>query len=200
MKSNILIINFSLRNNSGSGKIANYIKGAYGEKATVLNYIDLNLPMWDEGVWNKDPKWEELLNPIKATLKLCDGLVFVIPEYHGMASPAYNNFNLFLAAGDEVAHKPVLIVTNSNARGGSYPITEVRGLGSKNNKLIFIPEHVIVRNNVEVLNEVLNESNSEDKYIRDRIDYSLTILDQYCIHLKDISTKLPSDPRFKNGM
>jgi NAD(P)H-dependent FMN reductase len=200
MKSKILIISFSLRENSGSSKIANYIQKTYGDSSEVINYIDLNLPMWDEGVWNKEEKWEKLLNPLKAKLKDADGYVFVIPEYHGMASPAYNNFNLFLAAGDEVAHKPVLIVTNSNARGGSYPVSEVRAFGSKNNKLVFIPEHIIVRNNAEVLNEVINDSNSDDKYIRDRIEYGLIILNSYCTKLKGIFTELPTDPRFKNGM
>ncbi len=200
MKSKILIINFSLRVNSGSGKIANYIASVYGANSSVMNYIALNLPIWDEGVWNKDPKWETILNPIKQQLSEADGYVFVIPEYHGMASPAYNNFNLFLATGDEVAHKPVLIVTNSNARGGAYPITEVRAFGSKNNKLLFIPEHIIVRNNSEVLNTELNTNNSEDQYIRDRIIFALEILDQYCERLAGLAKTLPFDNRFKNGM
>ena len=194
-----LIINFSLRQNSGSLKISNYIKSKLTQ-SSVLSYIDMNLPMWDEGVWKNEEKWIKLLAPIKKEISLSDAFVFVVPEYSGSASPAFFNFMLFLGSFEEASHKPALIVTNSSSRGGTYPQSQIRGYTSKNSRIVYIPEHIIVRNNADVLNTELNTVNSDDQFIRDRIDYSLMVLAEYSKRLKGLSSMIQPDPRFKNGM
>ena len=145
-----LIINFSLRQNSGSLKISNYINSKLPQ-SSVLSYMDMNLPMWDEDVWKNEEKWIVLLAPIKKEILLSDAFIFVVPEYSGSASPAFFNFMLFLGSFEEASHKPALIVTNSSSRGGTYPQSQIRGYTSKNSRIVYIPEHIIVRNNADVL-------------------------------------------------
>ena len=68
-----------------------------------------------------------------------------------MATPGVKNFLLNCTA-DEVGHKPALIVTVSATRGGSYPVAELRMSGYKNNRLTWLPEHVIVQHVEQNLN------------------------------------------------
>jgi azobenzene reductase len=199
MINNILIINFSLRPNqkASSYKVAHYLEQKWGSVAEQLNYIDLDLPLWDEGVWEHSEKWEKVLVPLKAKLAAASGYIFVVPEYCGNASPALANFNLFL--GIESNHKPILIVTVSSSRGGAYPITEVRSFAYKNSKVNYIPEHIIVRDSEKVLNADVPE-NEGDVYIRDRIEYTLQIFDIYCTHFVGIRKDIEPNPLYGNGM
>jgi len=41
---------------------------------------------------------------------------------------------------------------------------------------LLYPEHIIVRNVGEVLNETLNPDNKSDAYLRGRIDFALSLL------------------------
>jgi azobenzene reductase len=199
MTNNILIINFSLRINSKSEshKVATYLQQKWGDTANLLNYIELDLPMWDEGVWDHTEKWENLLTQLKSNLNAASGYIFVVPEYAGSASPALANFNLFL--GSESNHKPVLITTVSSSRGGAYPVANLRAFGYKNSKINYIPEYIIVRDSEKVLNTDVAE-NEGDKYIRDRIDYTLQIFDVYCTHFVGIRKQIKLNPAFVNGM
>ena len=83
-------------------------------------------------------------DPVSAELKAADALVVVSPEWGGMATPGVKNFLLNCTA-DEIGHKPALIVTVSASRGGSYPVAELRMSGYKNNRVAWLPEHVIVQ-------------------------------------------------------
>jgi azobenzene reductase len=199
MINSILILNFSLRQNhrSSSHKIANYMQQKWGHKSELLNYIDLGLPLWDEGVWDHDEKWGKILNPLKAKLDAACGYIFVVPEYAGNTSPAVSNFNLFLGA--ESNHKPVLITTVSSSRGGAYPIANLRSFAYKNSKINYIPEHIIVRDSENVLNSDSPE-NTDDSYIRDRIQYTLEIFDTYCTHFTAIRRDIKSNPLYANCM
>jgi azobenzene reductase len=199
MRNNILIINFSLRINSKSEshKVADYLQQKWGDTANLLNYIELDIPMWDEGVWDHTDKWEKILSPLRAKLNAASGYIFVVPEYAGSASPALANFNLFLSG--ESNHKPVLITTVSSSRGGAYPVTNIRAFAYKNSKVNYIPEHIIVRESEKVLNNEIAEDDS-DKYIRDRIDCTLGIFDIYCTHFTRIRKDIVPNTAFGNGM
>ncbi|MNC21466.1 NADPH-dependent FMN reductase [compost metagenome] len=62
-----------------------------------------------------------------------------------MVPPALTNL-LILAERHELAHKPALIVSISSGNGGAYVVSHLKANGSKNNRLCFIPDHVIIRN------------------------------------------------------
>ena len=102
----------------------------------------------------------------------------------------------------EVAHKPALIVTVSSADGGAYPVAELRMSSYKNNRICYLPEHVIVRNVERVLNDDPAQNNPDaDGYFRERIRYALGILVEYAKALAQVRASGATDlSKFKNGM
>ena len=102
----------------------------------------------------------------------------------------------------ELAHKPALIVTVSSADGGAYPVAELRMSSYKNNRICYIPEHVIVRNVESVLNDDPGQNNPDaDGYFRERMSYALNILKEYALALGQVRASGAADlALFKNGM
>ncbi len=202
----ITIISGSHRDPSQSHKVARFIQGAlqaapHAVEAEIFSLANNPLPLWDEGVWSGDEAWKKLLDPLKAGLSESDGFVVIAPEWHGQVPAGLKN--LFLLAGrNEVGHKPALIVTVSAADGGSYPVAELRMSSYKNNRLCYIPEHVIVRNVEAVLNDNPADNNPEaDAYFRERIGWALGILKQYAIALKGVRASGATETaKFQNGM
>jgi NAD(P)H-dependent FMN reductase len=86
--------------------------------------------------------------------------------------------NFFLVVdSNRLAYKPALIVGVSSGRGGAYPVAELRVSSYKNTKIHYIPDHLIIRDVSKVLHDdpaTLDERS--DKYIRDRIDWTLDML------------------------
>ena len=202
----ISIISGSHRRQAQSLKIARFIEKTLREKAladeTWLFSLSGNpLPLWDEGIWEGDPKWQELLTPISAELASSDGFVIIAPEWHGQVPSGLKNFFLVWGKG-ELAHKPALIVTVSSADGGAYPVAELRMSSYKNNRICYIPEHVIVRNCEQVLNDDPAQNNPDaDAYFRDRIAWALGILREYAVALKQVRDSGATDTSvYKNGM
>ena len=202
----IAIISGSHRDHSQSEKVSRFIEKTVADKElcheTWLYALAGNpLPLWDEGVWDKDPAWEAHLNPIREQLQSCDGLVIVAPEWHGQVPAGLKNFFLMLSRFD-VGHKPAMIVTVSSADGGSYPVAELRMSSYKNNRICYIPEHVIVRNVESVLNEDPSDNNEQaDGYFRERISWTLDILLAYAEALKPVrESDVTLNDAFGNGM
>ena len=177
---NTLIISFSLRQNSNSLKVAEHLKTKTGGK--ILDLQEINLSMWGikTDVWNQ----------IKPRLEQADSYIFVIPEYCGSPSPSYFNFCMFL--GSEVAHKPVLLVSVSSGRGGSYPIIGARAFGYKNSKINYIPEHLIFRN--------VEEEDYKTGFMDQKTDYILGIFAIYETNFVQIRKQIVLNPSFANGM
>ena len=102
----------------------------------------------------------------------------------------------------ELGHKPAQIITVSSADGGSYPVAELRMSSYKNNRICYIPDHIIVRHVEKVLNDNAADNNeSADGYFRERIEWSLNILKQYAIGLKQVrDSGATATEKFKNGM
>ena len=102
----------------------------------------------------------------------------------------------------ELSHKPALIVAVSSADGGSYPIAELRMSSDKNNRLCYMPEHLIIRNVESVLNEKPEDNNTEaDNYFRERIEWVLPQLREYAIALKMVrESGVTQTDKFGNGM
>jgi NAD(P)H-dependent FMN reductase len=194
---NLLIISASQRTESQSAKVAEYLAIA-STQFNSTHHIELckqQLPMWDGEDSSKmqdDSDWLA----INAKLINADALVVITPEWGGTASPLLKNF-LMMADAADTGHKPVLIVSVVNGISGAYPIAELRMNAFSNNKLVAIPDHLIIRNVEEILNEVnkgdrLQKSaiSTRDKSIRHRIGYSLHTLLHYSQSMKSLRESL----------
>lgn len=176
------IICGSHREPSQSSKVGRFIeerlKYLFPEAATyVLDLANNPLPLWDSSKWQSEGELKQRWAPYSRELSACDSFVVISPEWGGMVPPGLKNFFL-LCDGRELAHKPGLIVAISASRGGAYPVAELRMSSYKNTHLVYIPDHVIVRSVESVLNSDPSEE-KEDVYVRERMDYSLRILNEY---------------------
>ena len=201
----IIIISGSHRNPSQSEKVARHIEKTlqqeHGVETWLYTLADNPLPLWDQSLWENNPEWNERLAPIREQLTSSDGFVIITPEWHGQVPAGLKNFFL-LFNRFELGHKPAMIVAVSSADGGSYPVAELRMSSYKNNRICYIPEHVIVRNVETVLNENAEDNNQEaDGYFRERISWSLGILKAYAEAMKPMreSVQVHHD-KFGNGM
>ena len=201
----IAIISGSHRHNSQSMKVARHIETTLKDgicDETWLYSLEGNpLPLWDEGVWDGEQQWLDLLNPLREQLGSCDALVVITPEWHGQVPAGLKNFFL-LFGKNELAHKPALIVSVSAGDGGAYPVAELRMSSYKNSRLCYIPEQVIIRHVESILND--NEADNDtrsDPYIRERLQWSLKILAQYGSALKAVrDSGVTETDKFGNGM
>ena len=201
----ITIISGSHRNPSQSEKVARHVEQAlkqeHGVETWLYTLADNPLPLWDQSLWEDNPEWNQRLSPIKQQLSSSDAFVIVSPEWHGQVPAGLKNFFL-LFSRFEVGHKPAMIVTVSSADGGAYPVAELRMSSYKNNRICYIPEHIIVRNVEQVLNDNPKDNNQEaDAYFRERISWSLGILKAYADAMKPMreSVQIHHD-KFGNGM
>lgn len=201
----IAIISGSHRHASQSIKVANHINHVLQSKPAISDTYLYSLagnplPLWDESIWEGSTEWKERLNPISNELTASDGFVIIAPEYHGQVPAGLKNF--FLMWKHELAHKPALIVGVSSADGGSYPVAELRMSSYKNNRICYLPEHLIIRHVESVLNDDPKSNNeSADRYFRDRIDWSLNILNEYALALKQVrASGVTQTDTFGNGM
>lgn len=199
----IAIICGSHRKDSGSLKVSSYLARLIqkdNHDTYLLNLGMANIPLWEESIWDGDEDWKKLWTPYSEEIKSSDAVVIVSPEYGGMASPAIKNFFL-LCSKQELAHKPGLLVTVSAARGGAFPLFELRSSGYKNTQICYIPEHIIVRNVKQVLNEVNEPQLEEDIYLRKRIPYAMKLLYSYAGALTQVRNSGILDYKtFGNGM
>jgi len=198
------ILSGSHRIEAQSLKVANYIKSVLtrehpGAEVHLYSLSGNPLPLWDEATGGApDALWD----PISGELKSADALVVVSPEWGGMVPPGVKNFLLNCTA-DEIGHKPALIATVSATRGGSYPVAELRMSGYKNNRLVWIPEHVIfqhIEGNLNSPDDAPDLSN-EDSLLRKRVRYALRLLEEYGKALKQVRASGVIDHKtFKSGM
>lgn len=202
----ITVISGSHRNNAQSLKVARHIQQRLQQQGIceenwLFSLAGNPLPLWDQGVWDGDEKWDALLRPLKAELASSDAFVVVTPEWHGQVPAGLKNFFL-LATKNELGHKPALIVAVSNGDGGAYPVAELRMSSYKNNRLVYIPEHVIIRRVEEVLNDDQEQNDPRsDSFYRERIDWTLALLAQYAKALKSVrDSGIAFHDKFKNGM
>ena len=202
----ITLISGSHRLNSQSSKVSAWINntllaGGFCEEAFLLDLADNPLPLWEEKIWENDSTWQQRLAPIATKLAASDAFVIVCPEWHGMVPAGLKNFFLMWGNG-ELAHKPALIVTVSSADGGSYPVAELRMSSYKNNRLCYLPEHLIIRYVETVFNEdPASNSATAQPYFEKRLHYCLTMLKQYGLAFRQIrASGAGSLSEFNSGM
>lgn len=200
----LAIIVGSHRTGSESSRVGSFVAQTVGrvDPATTVDTIDLAanpLPLWDESVWQPDGALAALWKPFRDRLRSADAFVVVTPEWAGTVPPGLKNL-LLLAGPKEVGHKPGLIVAVSAGRGGSYPVSELRTSGTKNNRLLWIPEQVIVQDVGDMLRGP-TPAGERDDWIRRRIEFALRILLAYASALQPIRRSgLTDHPDFPYGM
>ena len=197
------IISGSHRDDSQSARLSGYIEGRVQDILTVETFkFELAgnpLPLWDESFWSDDSKWNKIWTPLKEQFQASDAFIFVVPEWHGMVPSGVKNLFL-LASNAEFGHKPGLIVTVSASQNGAYPVAELRASSTKNNRLVYIPDHVILRNAEKIFHPGEPQS-EEDKYLRQRTDYSLKVLKEYAGAMRQIRESGVIDYKaYGNGM
>jgi NAD(P)H-dependent FMN reductase len=202
----ITIVSGSHRSASQSEKIGRYIESVFQSnhdrvEAFLYSLADNPLPLWEESIWESDETWAERLAPMKKQLDESDAFVIISPEWHGQVPAGLKNFFLMFNRF-ELGHKPALIVTVSSATGGTYPVAELRMNSTKNNRMCYIPEQVIIRNVEQVFNdEAENNDQEADGYYKARLNWCLEMLIGYGDALKAMraSTNIHHG-EFGNGM
>jgi NAD(P)H-dependent FMN reductase len=198
------ILSGSHRAEAQSLKVAKYVQSVLtrehpGAGVHLCSLSGNPLPLWDEASGGApDALWD----PISAELKAADALVVVTPEWGGMATPGVKNFLLNCTAG-EIGHKPGLIVSVSASRNGSYPVAELRMSGTKNNRLAWIPEHVIIHHVAQNLNapDGAADLGKEDVMQRARLRYALRLLEEYGKAMQQVrASGVVDHTTFKSGM
>lgn len=198
----LAIIAGSHRESSQSERVGRFIEGIVKMQGITPRFISLSnnpLPLWDEGVWSGAPQWQENWTPLATKLQESDGVVVISPEWAGMVPPGLKNF-LLLCSPKEVGHKPALIVSVSSGIGGSYPVAELRSSSYKNNRIVYIPEHVIVRD-VESMLHGESPANERDGATRDRLRFGISVLAQYAQAMRSVRASAVLDyQKFPYGM
>jgi multimeric flavodoxin WrbA len=158
------------------------------------------LPLWDEEIGSDAPRWSGL-KALTEKIDTADAFIMIAPEWHGMVPAALKNFFL-VCGGASFAHKPALPVGVSVGPGGTYPINELRTSSYKNNRLCYLPEHLIVRNCMVVMNEDSSENDEgEHSYISERSLYCMKQLIAYADALAKVRASGAADlTPYPNGM
>jgi len=195
----VVVVVGSQRTPSASARVGQYValqlEDQFKASAFVLELAKAELGFWDNDFSSKrGPQWQAWA-PISDQLKMSDALIFVFPEWGGMAPPIMKNFML-LASKDEIGDKPALLVSVSSGMGGSYPIAELRASAGKNNRVCIIPDHMIVRK----VDEVLPDAMTCAPEIHDRLRYHLANLLLYADALAEVRKAAVYDPRYKFGL
>lgn len=162
-----------------------------------LHLRDVQLPIWDESKWKNGTVWTEVWTPISQRLAKAQGFVIVCPEWGGMAPPQLKNL-LLLCEDGELAHKPAQLVSVSASTGGAYVVAELRMSGYKNNQLLWLPDHVIIRNAESFAME--DNGDAQNARLLDRIDYTLRLLIAYAQVCRRIRENLIDPVTYHYGM
>lgn len=169
----ITIISASTRANSESRRVSDYLSSSLQEQGVevfILDLHELRLPVFDaSGLGDKELEWDRA----SEMLDNSDGYVFVSPEWDGMFSAGLHN--MFHYVDEEMADKPVLPVGVSSGRGGRYPLAQMRMMGYKNTRFVFISESLFF----DHVGDVLVEGVLVDERVRNRTEYALKVLLAY---------------------
>lgn len=143
---NLLIVSGSQRKCGQSTLVAQRLlelaKTIFDSQIDILELAD-----YPELLWKDQPNKTEIeaITRLRKVVSSADAFAIISPEYGGMAPPLLKNFFL-QSTVDEIGYKPAFLIATSAGQGGAYPIFELRGSAFKNNKIVFIPDQVIIRN------------------------------------------------------
>ena len=187
------IISASHRNGAESLRLSQELnERCFGGDATVIDLFAADLPLW-----NGEREANASVQQVQQQIEAADGLVFVVPEWHGMAPAGLKN--LFLWCNHpQFAHKPALLVAVSGSVGGAFVIAELRSSGYKNSRLLWLPEHLILRSASDLWKD---QGRDSDEYLDKRAAYAIDQLKTYTEALAPKRSKLTAGIEdFPNGM
>lgn len=192
--SHFAIISSSHRPGAQSLRIANVLNEQhFSGQADLIDLYAADLPLWN-GERAATPAVED----IQQRLAAADGLVFVVPEWHGMAPAGLKNLLLW-CNHPQFAHKPALLVGVSASVGGAFVIAELRASGYKNSRLLWLPEHLILRDVNDLWSD--DASGQSDDYLQARATYAIGQLKTYTEALAPVRQQLIDGlDDFPNGM
>ena len=195
-----LIVSGSHRAQSQSGRVAKtlcqHFLPAHFSSITIHDLSEMDLPFWDEAVWDDASPWDAKLERVRRDQREADALIFVCPEWNGMAPPRLKNYFLFGDTGS-LEDKPALIVAISAGVGGAYVVSELRSSGSKNTKLCYIPDHVIIR---DVENSLTTAPQFAGDPIAERCRYAIRKLARYADALSEVRSQGSEAGAYPYGM
>ena len=201
---NILIVCGSSREKSQSSLVCDLIADRIEMKTEKVSILSISLagnpiPFWKEGIDDSNcvSGWKNIAHKFD----MADAYVFVVPEWNGMAPADVKNLFHMLDTR-LVGHKPALIVAVSSGDGGAYVVAELKMFSTKNNFLIYLPEHLILR---RISTFLASESSYSDRNklerVYERIDYSLAVLVEYSKALKRVrESGVLKMAQFRHGM
>ncbi|WP_342806153.1 NAD(P)H-dependent oxidoreductase [Alteromonas sp. M12] len=198
------IICGSQRAKSQTSKVGLYIQQTLNSQDVNTFLLDLGkqpLANFDDSFWyEKQGSLQTAWQPIAKELQSCDGFIVLTPDWHGMVPSCLKNFFLFSSAA-EMANKPGLIVAISASVGGYLPVAELRISSYKNNRICWIPDHIIVRNVKLCMNDTNPPENQDDIYIRTRLQHSINLLTEYAKALSAVRNSQVADYKtYQYGM
>ncbi len=196
------IIIGSVREKSESARIGAHVAARLRvlEPRISIEMFDLrtlSVPLWHEDKWTVGSEMQAFWKPLSTRLKACDGFVVISPEWAGMAPAHLKNF-LLMCDGGELAHKPAQLISISSGMGGAYPIAELRMSGYKNNFLMWLPDHMVLR---QVASLFASETPTPlDVELTARMDYGLAFLTETAKALGPVRNRLQNIKLYKTGM
>lgn len=194
---NILVISASMRKKSQSRKVSEYLAARVKKldhSATVLDLHELKLPFFGQ-----HEEGDIAVKQLGEHIDEADAYVFVSPEWSGSLSAGLVNMMHFV--GDEMSHKPVMLVGVSGTTGGTYPIAQMRQIGPKNTHYVISPENLIVRDVQSVMNDNEIDEDATDYRVKSRAEYSLKVLVEYARALKVVQDSDVADSdSFSSGV
>lgn len=195
----------SFRPEAQSKKIAEWILDRAEQlipkvKSSLLDIKLIDMTFDPNEYWDGKSKPAKEMGKVYKKFKKADGFIIVTPEWGGGVPPALRQ--LILMSGTSMSHKPVLSVGVSATRlGGIRPVEELKH-ASKNTRLVFVPDPVIITNVESSFNEkYVDVSNEHEVYLSKKIDYSIKVFEQYAKALVGVRDSSVIDYKeFPNGM
>lgn len=178
-----MLVSGSSRSDSQSRRVTDELARRIENRQVETSIIDLfETPVSTvlDDIHSEGSAEGEIVSKITSEAESADGFVIVTPEWGGMATPAVK---AMFAVTTGYAHKPGLIVSVSASLNGSYPVSDLRMSSYKNTKIVYIPDHLVLRN----VSSLYGESESgESEYINERTDFSIDALIAYATAMAPI--------------
>ena len=195
----VLLVSASSRSNSQSHRICMQIKQRLLDDDSIIHDLyEQPLPLWMAQEDN-DHKVSQEIASWQNNLTKSDAFIFVVPEWHGAAPPAIKNALQWSVAGS-LAHKPCLLVGISSSVGGALAISDMRSTTYKNSRLLYLPEHIIIRD-VEKLWSDNAKKVKSTHYIEERLEVMINQLRLYTEALAPCREQFLLDiAKYPNGM
>lgn len=186
------IVSASHRKNSKSRLAADWVANhlqKFDCQSEMFDLAQIDMPFWSEDFWRIDSEHTQFWSPYSARLQECDAIVLIAPEWAGMMPPKLTNF-LLLCSRQEIAYKPALLIGVSAGQSGTYPIAQLRLSAAKNNQMIFLPDHLIIRQADGFLApKAGTEAGSvqdPDSPLNRRLNYNLEILRELAVSCREL--------------